>query len=282
MEVKYANLHLHSTYSDAGFTPHQLVLIGKSLGYKALALTDHETDGGNRAFQKECEREGIDFITGVEFYGKVDDYKVHLTALDFDPEEPTLRAFIKKRCYLQEEKTRKTVELGIQKGYLKGITWQDVLDRTPEGSWLCIDSVLNAVREMHIELPITLAEIRPLVFKAPEVKEFGFPQPEAEEVIRAVRKAGGVIALAHPNARFVDYIDRMVDMGLNGIETGHPNIAPEVLPLAVEAAEKYNLYHCGGTDHDGPMSCCGGERAWPTFDGVTEEYYFQLKNRTRG
>jgi predicted metal-dependent phosphoesterase TrpH len=44
--MKYANCHLHSTYSDAQLTPAQLVLIGKSLGYKAQALTDHETDGG--------------------------------------------------------------------------------------------------------------------------------------------------------------------------------------------------------------------------------------------
>lgn len=43
--MKFANLHLHSTYSDSQLTPMQLVLIGKSLGYHALALTDHETDG---------------------------------------------------------------------------------------------------------------------------------------------------------------------------------------------------------------------------------------------
>ena len=282
MEVKYANLHLHSTYSDAGFTPHQLVLIGKALGYKALSLTDHETDGGNRVFAEECRAEGIGCITGVEFYGKMDEYKVHLTALDFDPEEPTLRAFIKKRCDLQAEKTRKTVEFGIEKGYLEGITWQDILDRTPEGSWLCIDSVLNAVREMRIELPITIDEIRPLVFKAPEVKEFSFPAPTAEEIIKAVRKAGGVVALAHPSEKFVPYFEKLVDMGMNGIETGHPNVKPEILPLAMEAAKKYNLYHCGGTDHDGPMSCCGGTHAWPTFDGISEEHYYQLKNRTLG
>ncbi|MBE6713428.1 MAG: hypothetical protein E7580_07970 [Ruminococcaceae bacterium] len=282
MDVRYANLHLHSTYSDAGFTPHQLVLIGKSLGYKALALTDHETDGGNRVFAAECAREGLDCVTGAEFYGKIGDYKVHLTALDFDPDAPSIRSFIKKRCDLQAEKTRKTVEFGIKLGILDGLTWQDVLDRTPEGSWLCIDSVLNAVREMRVELPEGLDAIRPKVFKAPEVKAFNFPHPEAEEVIAAVRKAGGIIALAHPNAKFTEHIEKLVDLGLNGIETGHPNIAPEVLPLAIEAAEKYNLYHCGGTDHDGPMSCCGGERAWPTFDGVTEEQYFALKNRTRG
>lgn len=47
--MKYANLHLHSTYSDASLTPEQLVFIGKSLGYYALALTDHETDAGRLA-----------------------------------------------------------------------------------------------------------------------------------------------------------------------------------------------------------------------------------------
>ena len=48
--MKYANFHMHSVYSDAAFTPEQLVRLGKSLGYRALALTDHETDGGVKAF----------------------------------------------------------------------------------------------------------------------------------------------------------------------------------------------------------------------------------------
>lgn len=54
--MQYANLHLHSTFSDAGFTPGQLVKIGKALGYGALALTDHETDGGCASFMRACER----------------------------------------------------------------------------------------------------------------------------------------------------------------------------------------------------------------------------------
>ena len=56
--MKYANLHLHSTYSDAQLTPEQLVLIGKSLGYRALALTDHETDGGVKEFAVVAEFHG--------------------------------------------------------------------------------------------------------------------------------------------------------------------------------------------------------------------------------
>ena len=280
--MKYGNLHLHSTYSDAGFTPAQLVRIGKALGYKALALTDHETDGGNKPFAKECEREGIDFMTGVEFYGEHNGSLLHLTALDFDPDETTLRAFIQKRCDLKIESTRKKFEYGVKIGVINGLTWQDVLDRTPEGAWFCINSVLNAVNQMRIKLPEGHDAVRTKVFKAPETKVFNAPYPSAEEVIHAVRKANGVIALAHPNEISINHVQSLVDLGLNGIEVGHPEIKPEVLPLAYEAAEKYNLYHCGGTDHDGPMSCCVGKHAWPTFDGVTEEEYFAIKNRTRG
>ena len=80
--MKYANLHFHSTYSDAQFTPEQLLLIGKSLGYRALALTDHDTDGGVKPMMAFGEKEGIDVISGVEFTGVWNDEMLHLTALD--------------------------------------------------------------------------------------------------------------------------------------------------------------------------------------------------------
>ena len=41
--MKYGNLHLHSNQSDGGFRPAFLVRLAKSLGYGAIALTDHET-----------------------------------------------------------------------------------------------------------------------------------------------------------------------------------------------------------------------------------------------
>ena len=70
--MKYANCHLHSTFSDAQFTPEQLVLIGKSLGYQAIALTDHETDGGCKRLFRAARAEGMEAISGVEFYGMED------------------------------------------------------------------------------------------------------------------------------------------------------------------------------------------------------------------
>ena len=97
-----------------------------------------------------------------------------------------------------------------------------------------------------------------------------------------VRKAGGVVALAHPPVAMPEFIGQLVDWGLNGIETNHPDIKPEAQPLTEEAAKKYNLYRCGGTDHTGPMSCNGGKDAIPVFNGITEEQFDILVERRLG
>ena len=274
--MKYANLHLHSTYSDAQFTPEQLVLIGKSLGYRALALTDHETDGGVRELMRHADREGgIDVLSGIEFYGEYDKVNLHLVALDYDMDAPALRAFVRERVELYTEYTRKCVAFGQQIGTIEGITWDDVLSVCGEGAWVCIDSVLNAYRAKRIPIP---ANLRADVFKSPETLTLKPKNPTAEQVIRVIRDAGGIATLAHPNNQ-THYVPALIDMGLNGIEVCHPSMTEDTLRLADEAAATYRLYRCGGTDHTGPMSGCGGRHAIPVFNGVTEEEYFTIKER---
>ena len=280
--MNFANLHLHSTYSDAGFTPTQLVYIGKSLGYKALALTDHETDGGCTEFLRVAKREGIEAITGAEFYAKLGDVKMHLTALDFDRDCPQLRALIAQRCDAYAQWTRECVELGLERGFIQGITWEDVLDVAEDGAWICVDTLFETLRRKKAIPEQGLGYVRTNVIKAPEMLERKPRHPQADVVIGAVRAAGGVIALAHPEECQMEILDKLVAMGLNGIETCHPGIVPEVVPMAMAAAETYNLYHCGGTDHTGPMSCCGGKHAIPAYQGISEENFDILVERRLG
>ena len=276
--MKYANLHLHSTYSDAQFTPEQLVLIGKSLGYRALALTDHETDGGVREFLRHAEKAEIGALTGIEFYGEYEKVNLHLVALDYDMDNPALRAFVRERVELYSEYTRQCVEYGRRIGVIDGITWDDVTTFCGEGAWICIDSVCNAYRIKHIPIPENL---RQDVFKAPETLAFKPKNPTAERVIRVIRGAGGIAGLAHPNNQ-THFVPALVEMGLNGIEVCHPSLRDDTPQLALEAAETYRLYHCGGTDHTGPMSGCDGKHAIPVFNGVDEEEYFTIKERRLG
>lgn len=280
--MKYANCHLHSTFSDAQFTPEQLVLIGKSLGYRALVLTDHETDGGVKSFMDYARKEGIFSVSGVEFYGMEDDRNLHIVALDYDMNDPDFRAFVKERCDLEMECTRKRVERGIKMGFIYGITWNDVLDHAEEGTWICIDTVINTMKaKKAVDSDYDWVYFRKEGFKGPEASAFEPPIPTAEEVIRVIRKAGGVAGLAHPYHQ-TQYVEKLVSYGLNGIEVSHPDLYENTAYLALQAADTFNLYHCGGTDHTGPMSGCGGKLAIPVFSGITEEEYTTLTERRLG
>jgi predicted metal-dependent phosphoesterase TrpH len=278
--MKYANLHLHSTYSDGLLTPRQLVVIGKSLGYRALALTDHETDGGVDDFTATAIKEGgIDTISGMECYGMYEGLNLHLTALDFDRDNPTLRAYVSERCELHYEATKKKIALAIELGYLDGITWEDIERFNDKGSWYCVGSLVRACNTLRI--PVPTDDMLRKIFKSPEAKSFSPATPTAERVIKTVRGAGGIIALAHPYKR-THLVGGLVEMGLNGIEVSHPENKENTPELAIEAARQYNLYHCGGTDHTGVMSGMGGKHAVPALHGVTEEEYHTIKERRRG
>ena len=277
--MKYANLHLHSIYSDGLLTPHQLVIIGKSLGYRALALTDHETDGGVRPFMNSARSEGgIDTVSGIEFYGMYEGFNLHLTALDFDMDNPALRAFVSRRCELRYECTKKRFELAESLGYISEITWADIEKYTPKDAWFCIGALVRTYEILGIPAP---ADLSAKVFKTPEAAALGPATPSAEEVIKTVRGAGGIIALAHPFKR-THLVPGLVEMGLNGIEVSHPDNKENTSALATEAAKEFNLYHCGGTDHSGVMSGLGGRHAIPALHGLTEEEYYCLKERKRG
>ncbi len=277
--MKYANLHLHSTYSDAQYTPEQLVLLGKSLGYKAIAITDHETDAGYAELKYHAEKEGgIEAVAGIEFYGKIDGRAPHIVCLDHDVNNHKLREFVRKRVEGYTEYTRQCVEYGIKIGVIDGVTWDDVVKFSGEGAWICIDSLFNAYRALHVPIPDNL---RQDVFKAEEMKALYPKMPTAEEVIKVIRGADGIAILAHPQ-NLVQYVPQLVEYGLNGIEISHPNIDEETSMLAAEAAKTYNLYRSGGTDHTGPMSGCNGKNAIPVFNGVSEEDYLIIKERKLG
>ena len=279
--MKYANLHLHSIFSDGQMTPQQLVLIGKSMDYRALALTDHCTDGGVSDFFKAARLEGIDAISGVEFDGPAFGVNFHIVALDFDRDEKNIRAFIKRLCEERTEYTRKGFELALEKGILHDISWNDILDASFEDHWICPDFVINVMKQKKV-MERFGGDVDYRAFcRTPEVKQFSPTRPAAEEIIKTIRGAGGIAVLAHPNMQ-VQYVGKLVDMGLNGIEISHPHLYEGNSKLALRAAEAYNLYRSGGTDHTGVMSGCDRRNAVPALNGITEEEYMIIKERRLG
>jgi predicted metal-dependent phosphoesterase TrpH len=59
----YADLHLHTNFSDGTYTPEELAGHGKRVGLKVMSLTDHDTIDGCARMAAACAELEIEFVS---------------------------------------------------------------------------------------------------------------------------------------------------------------------------------------------------------------------------
>src|ERR671934_117637 len=83
LAVPYVELHAHSAYSflDGASLPEELAARAAELGYRALALTDHDGVYGSLEFAHAAKYFGVRPITGAEVTLGGRDGRAHVTLL---------------------------------------------------------------------------------------------------------------------------------------------------------------------------------------------------------
>ena len=66
----YADLHLHTNFSDGTYTPEELAGHAKRCGFQAVALTDHDTMEGCERMAAACLAGGVEFVPAAEQIGR--------------------------------------------------------------------------------------------------------------------------------------------------------------------------------------------------------------------
>ena len=300
--IMYANLHNHTTHSDGVYSPEELVRVAKSEGYGAVAAADHDTVTANAKVKAECEKQGMETVFACEFYAMCEKYNkyfydYHLVGIDFDPNHPTMKEYLRKRSADMAERTEYLFEMAMKEDKLpKGITWQEIVDYNEGITWLCNDHVFMAMEAKGIVTEKEWPHYFNTCFAASYQKKIGlepkYPIMEISDLIPLIHDAGGIAVVAHPcESVQLRTIPELVKFGLDGIEVWHNGIVRhkyqhEALRLALE----YGLYISGGEDHSG---LCGGQykfyekpeetRFWvdPCTLGTTKEFFDEIKSRNK-
>ena len=294
--MKYANLHLHSIYSDGVLTPMELCQKAKEMGYSALSLTDHNTDSGWADFKAACEATGMDYILGQECAALGDGYNFHIVAYDFDPTAPAMAEYIKNEEETMMRVTKAKFDACIEQGLFGGITWQEVLDKFPNRLWICNEQVFATLVE---KTEMTQGDYWTFArgFNGQKVDvEKTNRKYTAKEMITVIRDAGGIPSLAHPHKQ-THHLPWLYDLGLLCVEYDHPDLTPYDAAEARAFALSHKMYLSGGTDHTGLLANHAAERKLPPdFEkscflipldmdvrcGTTKEEFEMLKNRVLG
>lgn len=249
--MKFADLHLHTRYSDGGYTPEELVREASRLGFAAIAVTDHDTLDGIPETLHAAEAAGIECVPGVEFTCRIDTNELHMLGYFFGDgwQSPALRAVLDHATQIREHRVEEFVtrlnELGMP------LTLDDVK--------ACSDC--GTFGRPHVAMAL---QRRGFVRNSEEAFERflkrgrpGFVERyrmTAAETIGHIKRAGGVAVLAHPALNRVDNrIPELVEQGLDGLEVWHAKHYKSQCDHYLAMTERLGLVATGGSDCHGSV-----------------------------
>ena len=267
----FADLHLHTSFSDGTFSPEELAIRAKAQGLSVISLTDHDTVEGCARAAAACEQAGIEFISGCELTAEWNNDEIHLIGYFIDTAHPELLAEIAR---FQEVRQNRIQEMVARINKLNvPLRTESVFalancrspGRPHVARTLVQEGFCNSLDEAFDRF---LKKGRPAW-----VPKFKI---SATEAIRLIHAAGGVATLAHPVLNRTDaIIGPLVECGLDALECFHTRHTPSDAERYLGIARQYNLSVTGGSD------CHGMNRGKPLIGNVRlpQLYIAQLRER---
>jgi len=269
--MRFADLHLHTLFSDGTYSPEEMVAQAQKQKLDAVALTDHDTVEGCDRTSQACAAAGIEFIPGTELTAEQDGHELHILGFFIDTRNPRLLSdmagFQAVRQDRIREMARKLNELNVPLSAAEVFSLANCrapgrphVARALVAAGLCesLDEAFERFLKKHRPAWVPKFKI------------------SAADAINLIHEAGGVAVMAHPGLNRTDQvIPGMVEAGLDGLECFHTKHPPSTVSHYLALAHRFNLLVSGGSD------CHGLSKGKPLIGTVKLEYHYLEKLRER-
>jgi len=246
--MKFADLHIHTNFSDSSYSPSDVVHLSVKEGLSCIGITDHDTVDGIRPIMKEARHKNLEVIPGIEMSTEVNGQEVHILGYFIDYRN---KAFLRRLAQLKKIRINRIYKMvkKLKALGLKDISAKEVFDLSGKGAvgrvhlaWVMqrkgyVDSFARAFHKF-------IGDGKPAC-----VSKFRF---SPKQVINSIHKAGGISVIAHPhNLARQEIIHEFIDYGLKGIEVYYSNYTNSQIKGYISLAKKYGLLITGGSDSHG-------------------------------
>lgn len=247
--MKYADLHVHTFYSDSTFSPEEVVSCARDKGLDAIAICDHDCVDGIEPCMEAARKDGIDIeiVPGIELTTEKDDMEIHMLGYFVDWRNAE---FQKRLKVIQDERVDRVFKMAEKlKGAGIDVDPDEILKMSGRGS----------VGRLHVARAM-LKTKKVKTFEEAFSKYIGFMRPcyvrhahlAPKEAIGLIRSVKGVPVLAHPSTVVRDdFIPEFVEYGLRGIEVYHSDHTKIVSRHYEDVAKRCGLIATGGSDCHG-------------------------------
>lgn len=245
--MKFADLHLHSVFSDGTYLPEELVRQARCNDLSTIALADHDTIDGLESTIQAGRAQDIEVIPAIELTAEYQGLEIHIIGYFIDYKSRSLK---EKLDVLKNNRIERIYKIG------------DKLNAM--GIRLDIQGVLNlsgggTIGRLHIARAMVK---QGLVSSTSEAfaKYIGDRSPayvcgfrlSPAEAIKLIKGVGGIPVIAHPYTLFNDgLIPQFVDYGIMGLEVYYPEHTQSMINFYLNLAKSFNLLVTGGSDCHG-------------------------------
>ncbi len=245
----YADLHIHTTYSDGSFSPSAVLHHALKNDLSIISITDHDSVDGAAVSIIEGEKAGIEVIPGIEVSATVDTGEVHILGYFIDY---TNEALLKELKRIQDIRMNR---ISVMVNKLKKLSIEIDLKELIEYS------SASSIGRLHLANFLKRKGVVGTVYEAFE-KYIGSGKPAYEKVnalspkegIELISSAGGIPVFAHPGlTKRDDLIPDMIGWGLRGVEVYHSSHSDEDTYHYFKMSKDKGLLITGGSDCHGDM-----------------------------
>lgn len=275
--MKYADLHIHSNYSDGVKSPEEIIKTAIKDNIKYISITDHDSISSQYVTKNNYKE--INIIPGIELSTEYKEMELHILGYFMDIDNNELQE-LAKELNTQRIKRVEDILFKLNKYDIK-LDIEDLaidIDATVGRSHVAnamvkkgyFDNYKSAFRNFLIQ------------GKPGYVKGFRLNYKECIDVIN---KAGGVAILAHPGQIYrkievENILKELRCFGLKGIEVYHPSHSQGDINKFFNLSKKYKLCITGGSDYHG--KALGYDNLSIGSYGLNEEYlekFIKINNR---
>lgn len=262
--MKQIDLHMHTNKSDGALKPKQIIDEAVKANLQAISITDHDTiDAYNDETIKYAKEQGIELIIGVEVSTKSDRCGIHVLGYNFDLNNEEFKQKLDKIRNARHDYLKAVAKKLESLNYKINV---EELDK------------IKSVTKAHISKDIIENEAN----KSELLKQFGHIPNKGEFIetimnencpayvqkvtvtpeaaAEMIRKAGGIVVLAHPVAyanednMTVEEVQQLINkMKPDGIEayyiyTNRNNEYINEIDKWLKLAKDNNLFATIGSD----------------------------------
>lgn len=245
-----ADLNCHTKLSDGSLGIDDLIVLAKKQGINTISITDHNCQAGNIRGELIGKRHDVKVIPGVELSSTDEETGEEVDILCYLADSPARLEGLCRRNMLACKKASQFMILGTAKKY--NVTPELIVKCATGSTNIYVCHIMRALIESGFTNEFYGEVYKELFTKGePGSVYFRAKYDKTKDVIEAIHESGGIAVLAHPGRYSDEFVERMISLGLDGLEVWCPENTEEQSEKFFKLAKSKKILSLGGSNFRG-------------------------------